>query len=292
MSAIVGRPEWRRWDEFKANVFIAAGVFTVGLLPLYCFYNPNVGNKVRTSECAPDHAEFVKIAIDGVEFLAETLHFHSETGEHLVIIEVDCVRYVASSASAYIFARVSDAPFNFARFCDPSYDARTDRKALHKEYCILSAHYGQNLMKIPESGFFEVAFRHIMSPFYIFQYFAAIIWYAENYWLYATLILMITFGAIYLTTKESIFNLESMRLLAGVHNSVKLLNSRYIDPSQRSPSTDIESAAQLGKRHSRYSACRDVLPTASSPPSQLLTPFLISFLFMCCSRRGQSGERG
>lgn len=82
-------------------------------------------------------------------------------------------------------------------------------------------------MKIPESGFIEIGIRHLLSPFYLFQYFAVVVWYVEEYWLFATLILIITLSAVYFTTKESYYNLQQLRQLVGSHNKVELINSRY-----------------------------------------------------------------
>ena len=95
-----------------------------------------------------------------------------------------------------------------------------------EEHRILVTHYGPNQMTIPETTFVEVGIRHMLSPFYIFQYFSAAVWFAENYWLYALLIVLITFSAIYLTTKETMFNLESFRMLAGGQGVVQRVNNQ------------------------------------------------------------------
>lgn len=242
MSVAIGVPQWRRWDSLHVNIFYTGCVLSAGLLPLYCFYYPKLAQKIQTVQCSEHQAEFVVIDIDGVECVVEVFHFKSAvTGEHLVVMEVDSIRYIACSKAAYQFSRVPDVPINFPRFCELNYESKFDKSAVHEEYCILSAQYGQNVMRIPESSFLDVAIRHILSPFYLFQYFAAGVWYAEDYWLYATLILLITFSAIYLTTKESIFNLQSLRMLAGSHNSVKMINCRYLDGDRAAP-FDLEAS--------------------------------------------------
>lgn len=90
-------------------------------------------------------------------------------------------------------------------------------------------HYGQNVMKIPETTFFEILLRYLLSPFYLFQYFSVSVWIAEDYWTFALVILFITLIAIYVTAQESLSNLESLRALAGVHGDVQRIKRAEIE---------------------------------------------------------------
>ncbi|RYH04786.1 hypothetical protein EON65_46515, partial [archaeon] len=248
--AVSTTSKWKKYDDFQTNLFYALCVASVGLVPLYCFYFPQTIFRLRTVDCVPEEADVVIITIDGADRAIEANHFVCEgNGEHLVVIEYECIRFVASAKGGFVFHRVPDVPVNFARFCNMSYEANNDKLAIYTEYSILAAHYGLNVMKVPEAGFLEIALRHMLSPFYLFQYFAAIVWYCELYWLYATLILMITFGAIYLTTQESIFNLQSLRMLAGVHNSVKLYHTRHPNTANQRHTIELNITSNSALEH-------------------------------------------
>ena len=59
---------------------------------------------------------------------------------------------------------------------------------------------------------------------FVFEYFAAIIWFIEDYIGYAILILVVTVLAIYLLTIETVHNLARLRELAGQENMVRVLD--------------------------------------------------------------------
>lgn len=221
---------WRKIDPVRVWIFHVCCVLTAGLLPLFTFYFPNLRMKCRTVECPSTEAEYVQVVFQGNEYIVEIKHYNNVMAngvkEHGVVMELDCIRYCASSLDNYTFHRVPDVPRHFHRFLDVSYETRLDGKSIDGEDRILSIHYGSNQMSIPEATFLEVGIRHMLSPFYIFQYFSAAVWFSENYWVYALLIVIITFSAIYLTTKETMFNLESLRMLAGAQGVVQRVNHK------------------------------------------------------------------
>jgi magnesium-transporting ATPase (P-type) len=175
--------------------------------------------------CHPEVADILILELDGQKYAPDVIHYKNlRSQEHAVVIEIDCVRYLASSRDGYQFDRVPEVPSNFARFLTVRYDEEQEQSLLEEERRILSLQYGSNMMLIPESSFAQVLLRQLLSPFFLFQYFAATIWYIEEYWLYATLIVVITLSAAYLNASETMFNLERLRQLAGAQSSVQLVS--------------------------------------------------------------------
>eukprot|EP01031_Cornospumella_fuschlensis_P030484 gene30484-36845_t len=108
--------------------------------------------RLRTVDCKPEEADVVIVNIDGIDRAIEVAHFICEgSQEHLVVFEYECIRFVASAQGDFVFHRVPDIPLNFARFCKMSYETSNSKTGIYTEYSILAAHYGMNVMKVPEA---------------------------------------------------------------------------------------------------------------------------------------------
>jgi hypothetical protein len=192
-----------------------------------------VGVKLRTTECDPELSDFVIVEIEGVTSGNSVEHFQNDSSmEHLIVLEIDCVRFIASSQNKFKFSRLPDVPRNFKRFINDQYFKVNDKKRLEDEFRIMTAQYGPNKMTIPDSHFVEIAIKHMFSPFFLFQYFSAIVWMAEDYAAYAVLILVITFVTVYITTSEELFNLQRLKTLAGAEGTVRIVESqRSMNPA-------------------------------------------------------------
>lgn len=216
--------EWRKYDQVRDLQYQLASILSIGILPLAGFFQPYYVRRLKTIKSTPRQADIALVHKHHKYHVCAVDHYtNSVTNEHCAIIEVECIRYCASNQSDYRFLRVPDVPIHFKRFLNTSYGnshTKPSRSALIEEFRIIKKQYGKNYMSIPESSLMEIGLRQAFSPFYLFQYFAAAVWYAEDYWLYATLILIITFGAIYVTTNETAFNLRNLRLLASSQGSV------------------------------------------------------------------------
>jgi cation-transporting P-type ATPase 13A2 len=87
----------------------------------------------------------------------------------------------------------------------------------------LLALYGTNKMELPKASFWDILTVTIFHPFYLFQYFAVVVWMIEDYILYSCVILLTTGGAIYATTSETMFNLRRLHDLAGASSMVTVV---------------------------------------------------------------------
>ncbi len=236
---LIDKLKWKKYDFLQYCLYLFYSLITCGFFALFCFLYPNYKFKFLTIDCSPNESDIAIVCIDNNESISTCEHYYtpptftnnstSNSGkrEHAVIVECECIRFCASSVDNYIVRQIPIIPMNFHRFFSLNYETTGDENDILQEYTILTTQYGYNRMKVPESTFLEIAIRHLLSPFYLFQYFAVIIWYYEEYWLFASLILFITLSAVYFTTVESVHNLEQLRQLVGTHHNVKVINSRY-----------------------------------------------------------------
>jgi hypothetical protein len=143
----------------------------------------------------------------------------------MAAIEVSCKRFWTSAQHDWELCALPDVPNNFNEFIVLSKSGllRDSRENLFSKY-------GSNNMELPTVSFMDTLAVTMCQPFYLFQYFAVVLWMVENYVLYSCVIILITGGAIYLTVSETIFNLSRLHDLAGnytpmlYHDDIECIN--------------------------------------------------------------------
>ena len=226
--------QWKKFDNTQYVLYVALIICSGGLFWLFGFLYPIFLAKFLSIESSPEDADIAIIVMNQkYEFISQIEHFQNpvKRNEKCLVLECDCLRFCASNLDNYRLKQVPIIPTNYSRYLKDSMTSSLtsslySSSQLAAEYAILIAQYGYNKMKVPDETFLEIGIRHLLSPFYIFQYFAVIVWYVEDYWLFATLILIITLSAVYFTTKESVHNLKQLRELVGSQNKVDIINFR------------------------------------------------------------------
>jgi cation-transporting P-type ATPase 13A2 len=117
------------------------------------------------------------------------------------------------------FLCVPDVPLHFSNYLKP---IPSQSKGIASRDTLLAL-YGTNTMQLPKASFWDILTVTIFHPFYLFQYFAVIVWMIEDYILYSCVILLTTGGAIYATTSETMFNLRRLHDLAGASSIVTVV---------------------------------------------------------------------
>jgi cation-transporting ATPase 13A3/4/5 len=168
--------------------------------------------------CDPEFAEVATIVVDGKHFSGEVEHRVLD-GKHMAVTEIKCQRYVAEERHNWALFKVEDIPVGFSYMISP--DPNEPNVITREEVEIL---FGPNVMNLPNVNRCAVVLRQILHPFYLFQYFAVIVWILEAYVLYSIIILVITGGAIYVTSSEIIYNLKRLHDLAGQQHPVTVLD--------------------------------------------------------------------
>lgn len=202
--------EWMVHSNSNRYMYYSLCVLSGGLVHVLCTMYPDWKRRIVSRTCMPNIADTAVVSlVDGGSRTVEVKH-GLVNGFPMVAIEVSCKRYWASSEQNWDIYALPDIPDHFSEFIVPS------KSSLHRDSREnLYSLYGSNNMELPTVSFMDTLATTMCQPFYLFQYFAVVLWMVENYVLYACVIILITGGAIYLTVSETIFNLSRLHDLAG-----------------------------------------------------------------------------
>lgn len=200
--------EWMVHSQRNRYLYYALCLITGGILHIVCAIYPSFKRWITSRKCLPLQADSAIVSFPDEEMKIVEVKLEEVDGEPIVTFEANCKRYWSSASCDWSISSLPDVPDQFSRFITDSRLSKPSRQTL-------LALYGPNTMQLPTVSFTDTLAVIMAQPFYIFQYFAVILWMVENYVLYACVIILITGGAIYLTTSETIFNLRRLHDLAG-----------------------------------------------------------------------------
>jgi len=205
-----------RGDDARTKLFKLASMLSVGLLPLACIYQPVLKTKLTKIDCEPSVCDTVIVTIDNKEISApsEICSIHNKT---YVFVELGCKRYFSCSEHQFKLIPLNDAPNDFFE----KFIIRRGNSSFSDLYKMF---YGLNVMRLPAANVWDILLVQLLAPFFVFQYFAFIVWMIEEYWAFAVIILVITFVSIYLNTMEQLFNLRRLHELAGKSDKLDCLD--------------------------------------------------------------------
>lgn len=63
--------------------------------------------------------------------------------------------------------------------------------------------YGKNEIDVPLRGVLELLFLEVLNPFYVFQFFSFILWFADDYVYYAIAILIMSAISVIMTVIQT-----------------------------------------------------------------------------------------
>ncbi len=231
--------------------YTVLAILSAGILPLVCYFYPLIKLQLTTVTCTPDNAEFAHVIVGtrsdiyyaavsssnetNLVINAEDKHIitavthYNHLDEHVVVLEIKTDRYIGSSYDKFKLYKVPSVPVNFKRFLIQNNDNSKDRRKMERD--ILISQYGANTMAIPETSLLDVIVRQALSPFFLFQYFAIILWFYEGYYFYTCFILVITVSSVYFNVSEVLYNLERLKKLAGNEGTVQVVDEDNINSS-------------------------------------------------------------
>lgn len=221
---------WMRHTEMNFYIYAACCLFSAGIVYIWCLLYPSWKEWFLCSQCTPEVADSVAATIDKV-LKVVPINRSVVNDQQIISIEVSCKRYYTTESDGWDFLSVPDVPLHFSQYLKPT---STQSKIIANRETLKSL-YGTNKMELPTASFWDILTVTIFHPFYLFQYFAVVIWMIEDYVLYSCVILLTTGGAIYATTTETMFNLRRLHDLAGASSTITLLkeNGERVDISDR-----------------------------------------------------------
>lgn len=95
--------------------------------------------------------------------------------------------------------------------------------------------YGLNSTEVPEKPIMQILIDEILSPFYLFQIFSCILWFYDDYQIYAAVILGTTVVSILLTLWDAYHNMKNLRKMSFYETDVWVYRGvrDYLDTSNK-----------------------------------------------------------
>jgi predicted P-type ATPase len=209
------------WVEYSACgylMYLLLCILSCGIFFILSSLVPALKEWFLSSSCHPSEADSVIILHHNQQ--KKVLITHFQLNEPSISLEIECHRYWTSASVHWVLQSVPDVPNHFSNHLRVIPDQNLILS--HQE---LELFYGLNKMELPQASFVDILSKTMVHPFYLFQYFAVVLWMAQDYVLYSLVILFITGGAVYLTTSETIYNLERLHNLAGHCNKIGRINN-------------------------------------------------------------------
>ena len=99
--------------------------------------------------------------------------------------------------------------------------------------------FGDCQVDVPKKSVFAILVSEVLNPFYIFQVFSVALWMWDNYYYYASCIIVISTGSVLISLYETISNHNKIREMARYVCDVKLMTSnnlsREVDSTELIP---------------------------------------------------------
>lgn len=230
---------WVKLDVLRIYLYYFLSIISLGIVPLYCYFNPSARLRIQTKSCRPCDADYVEFSSrDPIhpssrfhsKFVAANHHVSKSSGDRIISFECKCKRYYALKSEDYIVCLVPESAVNEDAVIHFLKKLRQSNQEIEESRNFLLTQYGSNQMVLPNADGLKIFLSHLISPFYLFQYFATTVWLLEGYILYSVLILLITLSAVVMTTRETLYNLDSLRKLTGeTHNIRRVVSNMEED---------------------------------------------------------------
>jgi cation-transporting ATPase 13A2 len=213
--------QWVRVSKRRLILFYVLVVLSGGLLSIICVNMPNLYSDMTTMACTAAEATMVYVCMkDGTqEYCPLEVHHYSD--QTIICFELIAVRYFALSSTEYELNRVPSEPEDFSDKFVVDGDA-TGKPT--REY--LKILYGLNRLNLPVADTFTIVVLEMLSPFYLFQYFAIGVWLGTNYVAYSIIILLITALSIYFVCSDKLYNIRRLHDLAASTGMVEVTDKQ------------------------------------------------------------------
>uniref|UniRef100_A0A3P8NGV9 Cation-transporting P-type ATPase N-terminal domain-containing protein n=1 Tax=Astatotilapia calliptera TaxID=8154 RepID=A0A3P8NGV9_ASTCA len=221
-----------KWVSWRVWLCRLGFVLSLGLLWIAFYWWPRFAVLVHCSSCPPALADVLILKdSSGQQSVVEVLTEEVEEGRSAlspVTLSFTCLqktllRYYLFEELRYIwverkgaFCRVSSLHEDWT--CSKLYDFQSGLSP--QEQSSRRSIYGPNLINVPVKPWIRLLFEEILNPFYVFQLFGIVLWISDNYYYYATVVLVLSAGSIvyslYETRRQSITLHNMARLVTDV----------------------------------------------------------------------------
>uniref|UniRef100_A0A0K0EAT2 Cation-transporting ATPase n=1 Tax=Strongyloides stercoralis TaxID=6248 RepID=A0A0K0EAT2_STRER len=213
-------------NKTKKIIFYILSILTVGLLPLFCYWYPQFKTYLISKKCKIFNADQILIEenksynVKNVNIIQSDIPF--EIPFKNTILKVKTLQTFSYRKINFIWHEKEKTYVSVASICDNIYikkfhDILESNSGLDDNTVqSIEKLYGKNLIEVKVTPFLLIALKEFLSPFYIFQVFSVAIWFSDEYVLYASIIVFISFVSIF--TESWSIQKEQKKLSEMVHN--------------------------------------------------------------------------
>lgn len=205
---------WVKFSAWKLVLYYLCMLLSGGILFIVSVNKPKLKKQLTTSVCP---AEEATMAFDGENFAdIVKVTLPEKDGGLVIVFEMISTRFYSSAKDNYsAVLKVPDEPANFSDAYVCGNGDRLSREAI-------LALYGPNRLALTAADPFNIVMLEVLSPFYIFQYFAVAVWIYTFYYIYSAVVMFITIVSIYFVSSDKLFNLKRLHDLAATKGKVDL----------------------------------------------------------------------
>ncbi|KAJ1921579.1 hypothetical protein H4219_000617 [Mycoemilia scoparia] len=239
------RVEGMTYNNRMFLLFNCLTVLTCGLLALVCSWLPKWRIKMTMKKCSLENAKFVLVSDIATDSIALEKVSHRFFGGPLGSIFGALTLHGPFAAERNaIVNHLSSFTFRYYRFMYhpllkkfiPNYTWRAAewledpdgcRKGLNYETKEMRhAVFGDNMIGIEDKSVLSILISEALNPFYIFQIFSIVLWMCDDYYVYASCILLMSIISITSTLLDTRRNIRRINEMARFSCSVNVFRER------------------------------------------------------------------
>jgi cation-transporting ATPase 13A3/4/5 len=172
-------------DTFRSLIFWSLVLLSGGIFYLICYWFPNIQIKFTYTRCPVEEATHIwAISKHFSDF--SKLSRVSTTRESLIVFHYQQLPYFYDGQKFVPLA--FDFHLTYKNLIDRHGQGISDLSHVEENRAL----FGICLILVPVMPLFKMIVTEIFHPFYVFQVYSVLLWYFDNYELYATAIVIIT----------------------------------------------------------------------------------------------------
>uniref|UniRef100_A0A1I7UJ57 Cation-transporting ATPase n=1 Tax=Caenorhabditis tropicalis TaxID=1561998 RepID=A0A1I7UJ57_9PELO len=223
-----------RTTFWRTFFFYALSFGTCGLFRLFLHWYPKLLIQFRAKLCSVESADLVLVVDNHNRHdICKVYHRNRSGTDHTVVAntdgtltELEDLRWFKYRKLQYTWidgewstpsrAYSHVTPEVLAKSAPPS-GLKADDVALRRTY------FGMNVMPVKLSPFYELVYKEVLSPFYIFQAVSVTVWYVDDYVWYAALIIVMSLYSVIMTLRQTRSQQRRLQSMVVEHEEVEVI---------------------------------------------------------------------
>ncbi|ULT97405.1 hypothetical protein L3Y34_005309 [Caenorhabditis briggsae] len=223
-----------RTTLWRTFFFYALSFGTCGIFRLILHWFPKRLIQFRAKLCSVEHADMVLVVDNHNRHDICNIYHRNQSGtDHTVVAntdgtltELEELRWFNYRKLQYTWidgewstpsrAYSHVTPEALAKSA-PASGLKADDVALRRTY------FGMNVMPVKLSPFYELVYKEVLSPFYIFQAISVTVWYIDDYVWYALLIIVMSLYSVVMTLRQTRSQQRRLQSMVVEHDEVEVI---------------------------------------------------------------------